>query len=679
MKLKDEKTEDFRLGELKKEIFRLKKELDGLYSRQERLQDLIHIDSNKYFKGYNYSDNIRNKEGVYRQIVEMANEGIWISDTGVKTIYVNKRITEMLGYSEEEMIGKSAYEFLDEEGRVIAQNNLSRRLKVEKDVFEQKYIRKDGSIMWAILSVSPLYDTHGNVSGILGMLTDITLRKQAEESLRKNEQQLQAIFNNVGIGIVELNSDGKFIQVNDRICEILGYSKDELFKRSIYEITAPDDIQISGEIHSKLQNQVFKMHSFEKRYLKSDGTPIWVHLTVTGIYDHLGNYRSTIGTVEDISERKKFEEALRNSEQRLDAIFNNAGVGIVELDMDTRFIMVNDRICDILGYSRNELLKKTVNDITAPDDREHTRLLYDTLHRGEAKILNFEKRYIKKDNSQLWVHVSMSAVRDGKGNHLRSIGTVKDISERKMAEEALKKSEHELKQKNEELTRFIYTISHDLKSPLVTIKSFASYLKEDIRNKNEAAQEKDIAFIENAADKMEILLAELLELSRIGRKEPPKTEVPLHTIAQTALDLVAGRIAQKNIRVIFSAPPVMLFGHSQRLVQLYQNLLDNAAKFMGNQTEPFIEIGAYPDTERNHEIVLFVRDNGSGIKPEHHHKLFGLFEKLDNTTEGTGIGLALIKRIVEVHGGAIWFTSSGEGKGTTFYFTLNNTGIITPK
>lgn len=126
---------------------------------------------------------------------------------------------------------------------------------------------------------------------------------------------------------------------------------------------------------------------------------------------------------------------------------------------------------------------------------------------------------------------------------------------------------------------------------------------------------------------------------------------------------------------MFTGPDIIIYGHQQRLLQLYQNLLDNAVKFIGKQPKPIIEVGSYKDAEKN-QMVLFVKDNGSGIDPKFHHKLFGLFEKLDNSTEGTGIGLALIKRIVEVHGGTIWFTSEGVGKGTMFYFTLEKTRLL---
>jgi two-component system, LuxR family, sensor kinase FixL len=182
-----------------------------------------------------------------------------------------------------------------------------------------------------------------------------------------------------------------------------------------------------------------------------------------------------------------------------------------------------------------------------------------------------------------------------------------------------------------------------------------------------------LIFIRNAADKMGKLLDELLELSRIGRKEKPKERARLSEIVQAATDLVAGRINERKIEVKLTGDDTVLYGHIQRFIQLFQNLLDNSAKFMGSQQDPFIEIGSFKNEQS--EIVLYVKDNGRGIDPRYHHKIFGLFEKIDSDTEGTGIGLALVKRIVEVHGGKIWFSSEGEGKGITFYFTLEGTTL----
>ena len=227
--------------------------------------------------------------------------------------------------------------------------------------------------------------------------------------------------------------------------------------------------------------------------------------------------------------------------------------------------------------------------------------------------------------------------------------------------------EEELHAKNDELIHLADTISHDLKSPLVTIRTFLGYLEQDIRKPDVAIVEKDLTYIRNAAEKASRLMDELLELSRIGRKVNPPAEVPLQEVVKEALDLVAGRIAERGVTVIVTKEPIQLFGDRLRLAEVFQNLVENAVKFMGGQRAPCVEIGV---EQVGGETALFVRDNGIGIDPQYQMKLFGLFEKLDPRTEGTGVGLAVVKRIMEVHGGRIWVESEGLGKGATFRFTL---------
>lgn len=374
-------------------------------------------------------------------------------------------------------------------------------------------------------------------------------------------------------------------------------------------------------------------------------------------------------------ENESLRNLLRNNEQRLKGILNDVAIGILEIDSSMKVIAVNDRCSEILGYTREELIGRTIPEITWPEDREKTLSLHDRISREDIKIYNYEKRYLKKDGSPLWVHVTVSVVRNSAGDHTSSIGTIEDISTRRMFMEALKESEENLKSRNEELTRFIYTVSHDLKSPLVTIKSFISYLMEDIEKGDVESQERDIKYIHSAADKMGRLLDELLQLSRIGRKEKPKSNIKLSSVISSAREYVTQKLDERNIAIEVTGPDIMLFGYTERLIQLFQNLFDNAAKFMGDQQVPRLETGSFIDTENN-EVVLFVRDNGKGIDPRHHHKIFGLFEKMDSNTDGIGIGLALVKRIVEIHGGSIWFTSEGKGEGTTFYFKLEGSEII---
>ena len=227
----------------------------------------------------------------------------------------------------------------------------------------------------------------------------------------------------------------------------------------------------------------------------------------------------------------------------------------------------------------------------------------------------------------------------------------------------------ELELKNTELERFTYTVSHDLKSPLFTIRGFLGYLEQDALSGNHARLKSDIQRIIDATDKMQRLLNELLELSRIGRLQNEFTKFSFEDLAREAAELVQGQIMAGGVRVLIEPNLPIIYGDRMRLTEVLQNLLDNAAKFMGDQPTPCVQIGqAGEDMERGMPI-LYVRDNGMGIPAEHHERVFGLFNQLDPKTEGTGLGLALVKRIIETHGGRIWIESEAK-VGTTFFFTL---------
>jgi len=225
----------------------------------------------------------------------------------------------------------------------------------------------------------------------------------------------------------------------------------------------------------------------------------------------------------------------------------------------------------------------------------------------------------------------------------------------------------ELEARNDELTRFTYTVSHDLRNPLVTIKGFLGMLKKDLLEHRPEKVENDLARISTAADKMNDLLTDLLELSRIGRIVNPPVKIDAFRLIQDALESVDADVRSKHAQVHIAPDLPVLYGDRIRLREVFENLIDNAIKYAAEQTPPTIEIGAYRE---NSETIFFVKDNGIGIEEKYHAKIFGLFEKLDPAIEGTGIGLALVKRIVETHGGKIWVESEGLGKGSTFYFTI---------
>lgn len=225
----------------------------------------------------------------------------------------------------------------------------------------------------------------------------------------------------------------------------------------------------------------------------------------------------------------------------------------------------------------------------------------------------------------------------------------------------------ELETKNAELERFTYTVSHDLKSPLVTINGFLGYLEADVAANNMERFRHDSTRIREAVARMQTLLSDLLELSRIGRIINPPQKVPFEELARDVLATLHSQIEAKQIQVTIQPNLPSVYGDRPRLIEVLQNLVDNAAKFMGSQPDPRIEIGM--DGVKNNFAVFFVRDNGMGIPQELQGRIFGLFDKLEAGSEGSGVGLAIVKRIVEVHGGSIWVQSEAK-QGATFYFTL---------
>ena len=311
-----------------------------------------------------------------------------------------------------------------------------------------------------------------------------------------------------------------------------------------------------------------------------------------------------------------------------------------------------------------------------PDDLEKDSL--DTAAIQTNRVVVTEIRFFRKDRALRWARVYAHPVWDEAAKRVTGIvGAVQDITEQKHVEADRESLIKELEAKNAELERFTYTVSHDLKSPLITIKGFLGYVEKDAREGNFDMLPSSIQRINNAADKMQELLNDLLELSRIGRLMNPASDMPFGQIVREALEMVHGALEEKHVAVEVQENMPTVHGDRVRLTEVVQNLVENAIKFMGTQSAPRIQIGT--QGLDNGKPVFFVRDNGQGFDPQFADRIFGLFNKLDPHSEGTGIGLTLVKRIVEFHGGRIWAEST-PGQGAVFYFTLptaNNTSKST--
>ncbi|MGO9570423.1 MAG: PAS domain S-box protein [Desulfomonilaceae bacterium] len=571
-------------------------------------------------------------------------------------------------------------------------------------------------------------ETHYNADGkplrSFGTVQDITEHKRAEERLHL----LNFALDNVSEAAFLIDKNARFRFVNEAACRVLGYTRSELLGLGVSDVDAdfPKDRWNSHWNDLKAQGSL----TIEGRHKARDGRIFPVEINAN--YFEYGGQGYNLGMVRDITERKRSEEALSRLNRQLQAVSNCNQVLLRALDEQA---LVND-ICRIIcdetgyrlawvGYAENDDAK-TIRPVawagvdsgyvadaklSWADDTERGRgpagtairsgetvcvQDFDTdpvfgpwresaLQRGyrsgivlpvkdeSAKVFGVLMLYHSEPNVTTSDEIQL--MEELAGDLAFGINTLRTRAERKRAEIERERLITELETKNAELERFTYSVSHDLKSPLITIRTFLGFVAENLAAGNTENVTSDLDRIDKAAERMGQLLDEILELSRVGRLFDPPSEVPVGDLIHEVLEFLSGRIAQQRLEVQIASDLPVLYVDRPRVLQVFQNLIENSIKFIGDQPQPKIEIGARRDGE---ETVLFVRDNGMGIQPNYHEKVFGLFDKLNPQAEGTGLGLALVKRIVEVHGGRIWVESEGTGHGSTFYFTLPSFWSLLP-
>ncbi len=351
--------------------------------------------------------------------------------------------------------------------------------------------------------------------------------------------------------------------------------------------------------------------------------------------------------------------AREEENKRFRTIADIAVYGKAISDLDGNLVYVNRFLAEIHGYTPEELIGKKLTMFHSPEQLDDVaKNLHNLLQDGFFSPR--ETWHVHRDGRIFPLLMSGVLLKDDQGNPRYLAASAVDITDRHAAEVALK-------QKNEELEEFVYIVSHDLKSPLITINTFLGMLREDIAANNVVGITEDLGYIKEATGKMENLLNALLQLSRVGRIDAPSQTLPVNKLVDNCLQVLAGSLRRRQVAVTVAEMPWQWHGDPLHFGQIWQNLIENAIKYMGDQPTPRIDIGA---EERGGRLVYYVRDNGIGIAPEHHQRIFNIFSQLDRNSPGTGLGLALINKIVTACQGELWVESAGAGQGSCFCFTL---------
>ena len=625
---------------------------------------------------------LRHSEAQYRRLIDTASEGIWIADARAHITYANQRLAEMLGYTVEEMIGRSAFEVLDDDTRAGMKVNWQRRLQGIEEQYDLRLIRKDGSALWVILSATPIRDEQGQVTGALAMLTDITRRKQTEEEkaqfAAQIEEQRQRLNNIVASvpGVVweawgEPDAATQRINfVSDYVETMLGYSVEEWLSTPNFwlSIVHPDDRERTARSAAADFASGKSSNTLEFRWVAKDGRVLWVQSISAVITDHEGRPVGLRGVTIDISEGKRAEEAVKQAEEKYRSIFENAVEGIFQSTADGRFISVNPAMARILGYESPEELIAHRTDIgTQHYVDENSRAVLEPMLTAHGVAVGYECEVYRKDRSKIWTVENVRAIRDEGGAALYYEGSIEDITERKTLEEHVRQS-----QKLEAIGMLAGGIAHDFNNLLTVIGGYSDLTLARLREEDPLRS--NISEVKKAAERAAGLTRQLLAFSRKQVLQPKVLDL---NAVVSELEKLLRRLIGEDIgfRTALESSLGSVKADPGQIEQIIMNLAVNARDAMPRGGKLTIETQNVDLDEyyaKRHiavipgpYVMLAVSDTGTGIDQETQARIFDPFFTTKEAGKGTGLGLSTVYGIVKQSGGNIWVYSE-VGRGTTF-------------
>jgi PAS domain S-box-containing protein len=605
---------------------------------------------------------LRENEEKYRSVVERANDGIIVAQ-GRELVFANQAFASMSGYSVDEIIGMGFLEFVPNELHSKIADQVRRRLSGENvpASYEIDLLRKDGT-KFSVEVNAGVIEYRGAPADLV-ILRDFSERKKIEHQVRERMKELQAFYN--------------LAEITEREHLTL----DELYQ----DLTniLPNSWQYPEIAYARIiiGDSEFRTKNFTESAWKQS-TPVKVHGSVVGRIEvgyleerpelnegpFLKEERRLIGVIAErigqITEHIKAEEALKQKTLELDGFFTNSLDLLAIADADGYFRRMNKEWESVLGFPVSELEGHKFLELVHPDDVNATIAIVSGMMSGK-NALDFINRYRCKDGSYRWIKWRSFAT----GNIIYA--SARDITQSKLAEKALQEKTEDLTRSNEELEQFAYVASHDLQEPLRMISSYLQLLDKRYKGKIDKDADEFIFYAVDGAQRLQTMINDLLQYSRVKTRGKAFTTVDMNAVMNDVLNNLMVAIDESGTVVLSNPLPTVLADEAQ-MIMLLQNLVGNAIKYRKKDEKPLISVSVVSSGE---EWVFSVKDNGIGIEPAYHDRIFRIFQRLNPRSEyeGTGMGLAIAKRIVDRHRGRIWLESE-LGKGSVFFYSIAKTG-----
>lgn len=610
-------------------------------------------------------------EEQFRRVFDQAPIGMGLTGPDKLFIRVNQALVEMLGYSESECMSLTCEDITHPEDwkRVIPYLEQIGKGEIDRFQIEERFLKKNQDIVWGNLTSMVLRNEAGEILYGLGMVEDITERQQAEVALRQSEEQFRRVFDEAPIGMSLATLDNQYIRVNQAFYEMLGYTQSELMALSFVDITHPEDLDIEMPFIEQLIKGEIDRFTLEKRYFTKNKATIWVNLTLIALREHSGRVLYTLAMIEDITERKQAEEALRQSEARYRAIIEDQTELIRRFKRDGTLTFVNDAYCRYFNKQRSDLIGQNFIPLIPPEDQKIVAECLGSLS-VEQPIASCEHRVILPSGEmrwQQWTNRMVTFEEQGKLIEFQAVG--RDITELKHAEAEILKALERERELSELRSSFVSLVSHEFRTPLTTIQSSAELLDRYNHKLSDEKKQNHHRRIQSAVKRMTQLLEDVLTIGKAeaGKLNFEPSPIDLVAFCRDLVESMQINVQQHHqIHFVVVGDCMDACMDEKLLGHILTNLLSNAIKYSPAGGTVQFELAC----DRK-SAIFRIQDHGIGIPPEDTERLFESFGRASNvgTLPGTGLGLAIVKKCVELHEGQI-AVESEVGVGTTFMVTL---------
>jgi two-component system sensor histidine kinase/response regulator len=605
------------------------------------------------------------------EIIATMADPLAVCDADGRIRVVNRALCATLGYTQEELLRERIERLAGADSGGV--ERLRQLLSPGTAHNEVAFHTKGGEPVAVKISLSPLQDRDRNRVGTVLIAHDIRERRRAEGALRESEEKYRTILASIQDGYYELDLAGNFTFFNDSVCRAMGYSASELLGMNYRQYTDPEKSAALYDVFSRVYRTGKPQRLFDWEMARKDGTKRLVEGSISPIRDDAGQVRGFRGVMRDATERRRAEEALRESEERFRSAFDNAPIGMCLTKSLARYLKVNRALCEMLGYAEEELLATTFVDLSHPDDLPLQWNCTRQLLAGEISSYQLEKRYIHKRGHIVWAQTIVSILHDAKGVPLGFLAQIQDITERKQAEQELKDAKVAAEAANRAKNEFLANVSHEIRTPMNGIVGMTDLA---LNTPLTDEQREYLTMVKSSADSLLRVINDILDFAKVeaGKIELDVSDFLLRDCVGDTMKALAVRAAEKGLELAYIISPKVpdaLMGDAGRLRQVLINLVSNAIKFTA-RGEVVIRADTEAQSDDAVQLHFSIKDTGIGVSADKLKTIFRPFEQADASTTrrygGTGLGLAISTQLVELMGGQIW-ADSEVGRGSTFHFT----------